>query len=110
MASNTKAQKIDIEVGEALEKALDIDFTDDLDLDLGELGAIEPEYSLEDLEKQISLASQELANEASQSNQDSIKPASSSADNKAAAADTGYDIIDTAEIIAAPIAPPKPPH
>ncbi|WP_234430268.1 hypothetical protein, partial [Brucella melitensis] len=62
MASKSKAQKLDLEVEKALEQALDIDFGDDIYIDM-DLGAFDEGFSIDDLEEQISRAAEELVAE-----------------------------------------------
>ncbi|QVQ35591.1 hypothetical protein KHQ08_10080 [Pseudochrobactrum algeriensis] len=60
MAQNTKAQKLELDMEQALSDGLDLDFSDDFELDLN-FDAPEAEFSLDDLESQISRAAEELA-------------------------------------------------
>ena len=62
MAQNTKAKKLDLDMEQALTDGLDLDFSDDFELDLN-FDAPEIEFSLDDLESQISRAAEELASE-----------------------------------------------
>lgn len=98
MASKSKAQKLDLEVEKALEQALDIDFGDDLDIDM-DLSAIDDGFSVDDLEEQISRAAEELVAEQKSK---VIEPAPVESAAKVAA-------ITTASVIATPAAPPVPP-
>ncbi|MBK3746041.1 kinesin, partial [Paraburkholderia aspalathi] len=104
MAPKTKAQKIDLEVEQALEQALEIDFGDDLDLDM-DLGAVDDSFSLDDLEEQISRAAEELANE----QQVTAPVAAASGANQMSTASTPTSAAATSSVIAAPPPPPAPP-
>ncbi|MGN6447565.1 MAG: hypothetical protein ACTHLK_02975 [Brucella intermedia] len=101
MASKSKAQKLDLEVEKALEQALDIDFGDDLDMDM-DLSAFDEGFSVDDLEEQISRAAEELVAEQKTK---TAEPAAVSPVETAAKAAT----ITTASVIATPAAPPVPP-
>jgi hypothetical protein len=101
MASKSKAQKLDLEVEKALEQALDIDFGDDLDIDM-DLSAFDESFSVDDLEEQISRAAEELVAEQKTKAADPAKVAS-------AAIETRVAPIVSASVIATPAAPPVPP-
>ena len=101
MASKSKAQKLDLEVEKALEQALDIDFGDDLDIDM-ELSAFDEGFSVDDLEEQISRAAEELVAEQKTK---TVEPVAVSPVETAAKVAT----ITTASVIATPAAPPVPP-
>lgn len=101
MASKSKAQKLDLEVEKALEQALDIDFGDDLDIDM-DLSAFDDGFSVDDLEEQISRAAEELVAEQKTK---TVEPAAVSPVETAAKVAT----ITTASVIATPAAPPVPP-
>lgn len=60
MAQNTKAQKLELDMEQALSEGLDLEFSDDFELDLN-FDAPEAEFSLDDLQSQISRAAEELA-------------------------------------------------
>src|SRR5690606_40379578 len=96
MASKSKAQKLDLEVEKALEQALDIDFGDDLDMDM-DLSAFDEGFSVDDLEEQISRAAEELVAEQKTK---TAEPAAVSPVETAAKAAT----ITTASVIATPAA------
>ena len=101
MASKSKAQKLDLEVEKALEQALDIDFGDDLDIDM-DLSAFDEGFSVDDLEEQISRAAEELVAEQKTK---TVEPVAVSPVETAAKVAT----ITTASVIATPAAPPVPP-
>lgn len=105
MASKTKAQKLDHEVEQALEQALDIDFGDDFDIDM-DLSAIDEEFSVDDLEEQISRAAEELVAEQNTKVVDAAKvsPIDITTEGTAKA-----ETIATVSVIASPAAPPVPP-
>ncbi len=105
--ANTKAQKLDLEVEKALEQALDIDFGDDIDLDM-DLGALDEDFSVDDLEEQISRAAEELQAE------QKTKPAEaaqSGAQKTPVAQETHNKVSSAAaaSAVVAPAAPPVPP-
>ncbi len=100
MASKSKAQKLDLEVEKALEQALDIDFGDDLDIDM-DLSAFDDGFSVDDLEEQISRAAEELV--AEQKTKTAEPAAVSPVETAAKVA------VTTASVIATPAAPPVPP-
>lgn len=62
MASNPR-HKLDLEVERHWNEALDIDFGDDLDMDMDNLSAFDEGFSVDDLEEQISRAAEELVAE-----------------------------------------------
>src|SRR5690606_21888949 len=101
MASKSKAQKLDLEVEKALEQALDIDFGDDLDIDM-DLSAFDEGFSVDDLEEQISRAAEELVAEQKTK---TVEPVAVSPVETVAKVAT----ITTASVIATPAAPPVPP-
>ncbi|MDM7851764.1 apolipoprotein A-IV repeat region-like domain-containing protein [Pseudochrobactrum kiredjianiae] len=119
MAQNTKAQKLELDMEQALTDGLDLDFSDDFELDLN-FDAPEAEFSLDDLESQISRAAEELALE-----QNSAAPIAAAATVAAtvAAASTKAEAkpIDTpqkpakstkaekTDLPAAPVTPAAPP-